>query len=658
MSPASRLGVAMANVPTGVTVVSTRAADGAPIGATISSVTAVSQDPPMLSVALPADSEALAGIHASGTFTVNVLAEHQRPISARFALHRGPAQVTGLELVGEDDESPRLEGALAHLLCRVDRTVDVGDHELVIAEVVDLIEESGPSRPLLRFRGRYSTLGEEERQAQKQDPGGPSVRTGGLRAPARAPLVAIVGGGFSGAMTAAQLLRRRHPGGLRIVIVDRDHPIGRGVAYSTRSLEHRLNVPAAQMTALPDDLGHFLTWARERDPSITAEAFLPRAMFGDYVESVLAEAEAGAAGDVQLDRVVDEVLTVGPAHQPEPKMSLKLRSGAELLADRVVIASGSPAAADPSYADAELLASERWFGDPWEPAIHRTRVDGPTLLLGTGLTMVDQALVLGAAPEPAPLIAVSRTGLLPRRHLRSPAPAELREVRGDEEDSVRGVVARLLTEAAVAGDTGGDWRDAVDALRPATNRIWQVLSLEERRWFKQNLSRLWEVHRHRMAPQVAARLDVMRRRGDLRLLGAAVERMSLDGDGVEVALRHRVSGSEEALRVARVINCTGPAGDLNEVADPMVQSLLGAGLARVEPLGIGFEVAEDGALIDGEGRASARIFVIGPLRKGSLWETTAVPELRCQADEVADRITRLAHASSPAGSRPVAAGAV
>ena len=80
------------------------------------------------------------------------------------------------------------------------------------------------------------------------------------------PLVAIVGGGASGTLLAAQLLRA---GGTRVVLIERGARLGRGVAYGTRFAGHLLNVPAASMSGLPDDPDHFLRFLRERyDPAI------------------------------------------------------------------------------------------------------------------------------------------------------------------------------------------------------------------------------------------------------------------------------------------------------------------------------------------------------------------------------------------------------
>lgn len=641
----------MSHLPTGVTIVSTRAADGSPLGATVSSVTAISHDPPLLMVCLDHQSETLAAIHASGRFNVNFLAEHQRAISSRFAGRRGAGKVTGLELSGEEGEPPRLAEAIAHLTCEVDRTLEIGDREAVIAVVVGHRTTAPDALPLVYFRGRYSRLDERDALPGSR-PAGPPRLAVREPAPKDAPTVAIVGGGFAGTMTAVGLLRRRHPTGLRVVLVERRSAAGRGLAYSTPLLAHRLNVPTAMMSALPDEPDHFLRWARHRDPSVGGESFVPRFLYGDYLEHTLAAAERDAAPGVRFERIADVATEIALEDVPRPGVRVGLGSGEELRADRLVLATGNAQPIEPAGADPDLLASDRYVGDPWDPdLLVGDEEDGePVILIGTGLTMVDVALTLGASSGQPTLHAVSRHGLLPRPHREFPGPQHVPEP--PAATSLAELVPEVLVEAAAAADRGDGWRTVVDSLRPMTNSLWAGLDESERRWFIDHLSRVWEIHRHRMAPEVAMALAAMRRKGDLKVHAAAVERLSLQRDGVELQLRPRGGGATLRLSASRVVNCTGPAADVTRRRDPLVQGLLAAGLARPEPLRLGLDVDARGALVDCAGIVSDRIFTLGLLRKGSLWETTAVPELRCQAADLAADLAGLATADLTAPASP------
>ncbi len=117
------------------------------------------------------------------------------------------------------------------------------------------------------------------------------------------PVFAIIGGGISGCLVAAQLLRTAQAP-LRIVLFERMTDVGRGVAYGTENREHLLNVPANRMSALPDQPDHFYEWVNERGgrenypASVAPEDFVPRWIFGEYVRALLVEAQTYNFGAV------------------------------------------------------------------------------------------------------------------------------------------------------------------------------------------------------------------------------------------------------------------------------------------------------------------------------------------------------------------------
>jgi uncharacterized NAD(P)/FAD-binding protein YdhS len=452
-----------------------------------------------------------------------------------------------------------------------------------------------------------------------------------------APTVAIVGAGASGTLLAAQLLRRHHPHGVRVVLIERRPEPGRGVAYSTPHDYHRLNVPAEQMGALPRDPRHFMRWASRNGHGIVVGDFAPRGLFGAYLGSLLAEAERAAGTGSAVERLSGDVVA-GGVDELRRRAWLELASGVVIEADRVVLALGNLAPADPPGADAELLASGRYEADPWATGLGgRAAADDLVLLLGTGLTMVDVALTLGKETFAPKLLAVSRNGLVPQPHRRGGLPPrrfqlQQERVRLDE------LVDEVAQQIYAAELQGGDWRQVIDSMRPVTNQIWHRFSDADRRRFVDRLSRRWDVHRHRMAPEVAAMLAHLRRTNRLELGAASVQGMRLDGHRVIVTLDRAERGVEE-LPVSRVINCTGPALDLRAAREPLLESLFASGAIRTGPLRLGLDHDPRAALLDASGAASRVLFGIGPMRKGRLWETTAIPEIRTQAFDLADQIT-------------------
>ena len=429
---------------------------------------------------------------------------------------------------------------------------------------------------------------------------------------------------------AAQLLRRGRP--VRVTIVNRFGPIGRGVAYRTRMEGHVLNVPAGGMSALPDDPEHFLRWARGRNGTIAAETFVSRSLYGEYLEFLLREAERAAhAGS--LERVVGEVLDIEPDGDGA---SLSFADGSRRRFERVVLALGNYSPSNPPAEGADFYESERYVRDPWiRGSLDVIRPGESVLMLGTGLTALDIALDLADRDVALPLRAVSRHGLVPHPHAPAKTGAQVPPELASLPLTARGLLAAVRS---AAGSPGNNWRGIIGALRPATPGLWQELYLTERSRFLRHARPYWDVHRHRAAPATWAAVQKMREAGELQVRAARVLRYEPTSDGVRVVVRARGASSTEALFVERVVNCTGPSTDVRRMGDRLLDALRRRGLAVPDPLSLGLEVSDDLALLDTEGRPSESLFLVGPLLKARFWEATAVPELREHAARVAERL--------------------
>ena len=445
--------------------------------------------------------------------------------------------------------------------------------------------------------------------------------------------IAIVGAGFCGTTVAVNLLRESPASVGRVLLVERvERQIG-GVAYSTTSGSHTLNVPAGRMSAFEDDPDDFLRFVRTTDPSLTGGSFVPRRTYGEYLAARLEEARS--ASDLPLLRIAGELVEVVDGSEA---VTLRLADGRVLDVDRAVLAIGNFPPSDPPVEGDELYTSLRYARDPWSAdALELDRRDD-VLLLGTGLTMCDVALGLRDADHRGRIHAVSRRGLLPQPHRVSAAPplhldppADL----ADWPDTAVGMLRALRREVRDKAAAAVDWREVVTSVRDDTPALWQRLDVEERRRFLERLRPYWETHRHRSSPETAFGVESLVADGRLEVIAGRVEHYAEDADGVVVTLRRR-DGEVSGLRVGKVINCTGPDTDLARVADPLVQSLRRVGLIRPDPLGLGLDTDAEGRLLDAEGRPGKRLFLVGPLRKGQLWENTAVPELRVEARRMAE----------------------
>jgi uncharacterized NAD(P)/FAD-binding protein YdhS len=481
------------------------------------------------------------------------------------------------------------------------------------------------------------------------------------------PRVVIIGAGAAGTLTALHLLRTagRRSTGVEVVLVDPADRWGRGVAFGTPDAGHLLNVPASGMSALPEDPAHFVSWRSRQGPRRDPDpaAFVSRREFALYLDDTLGDAIAASSGVAELThhraRAVGVRRTVGGC-------AVTTTSGDALGADAVVVATGLPSVGH-GWAPETLQRSAFFVADPWLPgAMDVVRRDhaGPAdvLLVGTGLTMVDVVLsVTGAGSRgDRSLLAVSRHCRLPEPHLAAPKLAAIPDVSewGATIGEIREAAEQHLRQVTEAT---GDWRPAVDGLRYRLSALWERLSEEDRREFLRHDAGAWNVVRHRMPPSSGARLDELRAEGRLELRAAEVLEVDpLARGGLSVVL------SDGTRRdVGWVVNCTGPQSDVRLLGDPLIDDLLrpraGASLATVATAGMGFRT-EDGRLIDSAGSSDAPVWTLGALRRGELWESTAVPEIRSQAlalassvlDAVAPLPRRLEDGRLVSGHHPLA----
>lgn len=451
--------------------------------------------------------------------------------------------------------------------------------------------------------------------------------------------IVVIGAGFCGTAVAVQLLRLAGDRATRVLLLNRSGLMARGVAYGTRSDSHLLNVPAGRMSALPEDPGSFLRYAQGYDPRVSGASFVPRRWFGDYLEWLLTQATRAAGPNVRFRAMVGDVVDI---QEVDGTAQVELASGECLQADRVVLALGNYAPADPPMADRQFFTSPRYVRDPWTPdALWAVPSDQPVLLLGTGLTMLDVLLGLRARGHTAAIYALSRRGLLPQSHRpleQPPQYAGRLAARLQATPSVRRALKLLRQELRSTEAAGQDWRDVIGSLRQATPAIWKQWPEAERRRFLRHARSYWEIHRHRCAPQQNLALceELASRR--LQVLAGRLSHCEEQLDGVQISWQPRGGGELRRLRVASVINCTGPASDTRQLKEPLLLALAKKGQLRRDALGLGLETDAHYRLLDQHGAPSAVLRYVGPFLKASWWESTAVPELAQHVATLAEEL--------------------
>lgn len=437
----------------------------------------------------------------------------------------------------------------------------------------------------------------------------------------------IVGGGASGVLLAYQLLQNPDFG-YRVTLIERRSEIGRGPAYHTSNPEHVLNVRAANMSALPDDPEHFWRWLSNRDEGPLCPdpyCFVPRRTYGDYLASLTSSLTSDENGPPSLTVLHGQCVDLdeGPS-----SVVVTLADGSSHVGDVAILATGneSPIAKFPCDAD------------PWTPPA--ADKNATVLILGTGLTMIDYVLSLLRDGHRGQIIAMSRRGLLAKTHHRI-IPIQLDEGEIPFGASAGQLLRWLRNRIDAHLAAGGDWRSVIDAIRPYTQRLWHELPLSSRRRFLEHARAWWDVHRHRMAPEVETRLTQTLASGQLKIMAAKLTGIQENESGALVRYRRRGQSESINLQVGMIVDCTGIVKDPRAAGNPVIQRLFEQGLARTDALQIGLDVAEDCAVINRNGIASRRLFAVGPLTRAAFWEIVAIPDIRNQCAELAARLAAI-----------------
>lgn len=423
--------------------------------------------------------------------------------------------------------------------------------------------------------------------------------------------VAIVGGGFSGAMLAARLAET----GVASTLIDRTGNFGLGVAYSTPFDGHLLNVRSNRMSAVdgrPDD---FVRWLRAHHPDrADPEGFAPRRLYGHYIQDRLKTVEKAHPGLIR--HVTGEAAAVDGR-------DVRLANGETVEADAVVLATGNPApkTADPAHDGARVI------GDPWaKGALERIGRDDDVVIVGTGLTMVDMVVWLQALGWRGKAAALSRRGLKPRNH----------ETRPDwpvppTDELLTASPSHRLAEARRMARAEG-WRGVMEGLRPITADVWQATDAPARARLVRHVRPYWDVHRHRIAGSIAAVLETLEGEGRLTVTAGRVQKIEQDVDGVRLSYRPRRGPARPPIKGRWLIDCSGPGHD--PAKDALTGPLIAAGRARLDALRLGLDLDARGRVLRADGSPDDRLLVLGPPARAAFWETVAVPDVRKRIEDV------------------------
>ncbi|GGA19923.1 FAD/NAD(P)-binding protein [Dyella nitratireducens] len=447
--------------------------------------------------------------------------------------------------------------------------------------------------------------------------------------------IAIIGGGATGASVFGALLAHDAPDTVHWV-TGSEGGTGRGVAYGAAHDHHLLNVRASGMGLYLDADDDFAQYSSRHRPGSQPTDFLPRRLFGEYIEAQLSKRLHHAQ---QRDRhFAIEPFTATRLRATRNGYEITLNNGESVTADHVVLALGALTPRPLRTVSERALASGAYVLDPWS-LTQRSIQPRRLTVIGTGLTAVDTLISASIRWPDIELVAVSRHGLLPFVHPALPiAPyphqaelnAKLMACEGPA--PIFAEIRRLFRE-----QQGLDWRSVIDGMRPINARLWQAFTPRQRRQFLRHVRWLWESSRHRLAPEPAEIIQQLRDEGRLHVYAARV--LDVDGAGpLNVTLRSRANQVATTLQSDIVVQATGLDTAVAFAEHSLLAGLLKDGLAIADPLNLGVLAQPDGQLINAAGDVQHGLYAIGSLVRGNLWECTAMPEIRVAANALAAQL--------------------
>jgi len=416
--------------------------------------------------------------------------------------------------------------------------------------------------------------------------------------------LAIVGGGVAGLMGCQQALAQLK---FKHILWFRAEPNSLGTAYDTRCALHLLNVPAGRMGLDPAAPSGFFDYLESAQLGRWQPGdFVPRMQFAAYMQANIAALECRVQQIHQLAERAEKTphgWRIGTATQT-------------FAADALLLAPGFPIAQLPNGSASlpKVFEAWRWFSEIATTA-SVSKLGDRVLLVGSGLTAVDMVLGLRAHGYSGQIDVVSSSGRwpLPHEHTEPLSELQLAPLLADLYacTAPAAVIAALRRAAAAL-----PWRAVLDALRPHTNSLWMSYSPALRTRIVRRAFSFWSQHRHRVPPQTLAAV-------------LADQRVSLRKGRVKVQ-----SGCVTVNDIPQPVGqltlfCVGARFSDGIGADPLLDPLRHQGFLEANALNLGLVPVGNFGLA-----------LIGARRFGELFETVAVPELRQQAAQAIEMLSK------------------
>lgn len=449
--------------------------------------------------------------------------------------------------------------------------------------------------------------------------------------------ITIIGGGASGALVLINMLKYFPDAPVTVKWIEKSGEFGTGTAYATDKDYHLLNVPANVMGLFHDYTNDFFEWLLKKGYAYSEHDYVPRKIYGDYIKEHLFNF-LKQQHSLQLELIQAEVVDIQIEYE---RYTLLLKNNKTITTDTVILATGNFLPSHPKVKNMEYVNHPNYFRNPWANELNQSlkRTDD-VLIIGTGLTMVDKILDFYHQIHKGKIYAISRNGYLPFTH--NPCSRHQKYPDYTEEllnaANTRDMYAVIRKHIDTGIKSGIDWRVVLDTFRPSLPVIWDKLSLKEKKSFFRRLGSIWTVVRHRIPVICADIIHLLRDKRQLQILGGRIQQIDTTENGFVVTYLDKKEATTKEVHVQKIINCTGP--QLNPaLADAVLfKNLIEKGLVYPDELGLGLNSLADGRLLDKNNDIIPDFYTIGNGLKGVLFESTAIPEIRVQAYNLAKEL--------------------
>jgi uncharacterized NAD(P)/FAD-binding protein YdhS len=452
--------------------------------------------------------------------------------------------------------------------------------------------------------------------------------------------IVIIGGGFTGTMTAVHLLEKSTEP-CEIMIINKKDSLNKGTAYNPYSDNQLLNVITGKMSAFADKPDHFLDWVMkkkefaDKDKTLILNAFLPRKLYGEYLSEIWKESLKTAVSKKikisEIDNYVEDI------EIKDDSVFVITGKGEVHKSDYCIIATGNNIPGNPAIKNTGFYKSKNYFKNPWNiESVKDLKNNLPVLIIGNGLTMVDTVFGLLEQGFRGEIFSISNNGfnILPHRHSGLKYSKLTEELK--ENISLFELLKLVNKHIKTVREFGVSAEPVIDSLRPHTQKIWKSLSEKERKLFMSRLRHLWGVARHRIPLHSHDKIQQLRIEGKLHINAGKILDIIETENGIMTEYFDKKENKIKILYVSRVINCTGPESDLMKLDDSFLKNCLKKGILIQDKLKLGISTDTDSfKVINSSGKMHKNLFTIGSNLKGELWESTAVNELRGQSEKLA-----------------------